>query len=322
MEALKEEKAPYMTTPSIIFKLESSSIRRQVVYMTTPHLPLIRLFSMSILIISTFVLSNALVLECEYKVQDFWMASNLYHCANARIIFVGDPNNVTEVTSNHVGTKRNEDVEGLIIAKDQKLSFLPRNINHFFPNLKSFAVRENLVKNIQQSDISVFPELMQLDTYGNKISSLDFDLFQKNPKLQAISFAANPVQHMGYGIFDHLTQLDSMGLQNTCHNIAFERNRARVLIELPNFVQKCPPTIDMFERKILDGEKFEKSVDRQIVEKISPLTKENSQLRQELAQLRQESTQNDDREITVSKIWSFERKKSVYQLGLTGRNVF
>ncbi|CRK88881.1 CLUMA_CG002589, isoform A, partial [Clunio marinus] len=55
------------------------------------------MFSMSILIISTFVLSNALVLECEYKVQDFWMASNLYHCANARIIFVGDPNNVTEV---------------------------------------------------------------------------------------------------------------------------------------------------------------------------------------------------------------------------------
>ncbi|CRK93893.1 CLUMA_CG007420, isoform A [Clunio marinus] len=248
----------------------------------------VNMFSISIvtLIISTFVLSNALVLECEYTVKSVEWFEELYRCNNGRIIFVGDRNNVTEVSSNHVGGRRNEDVEGLTMEQYQNLTFLPRNINHFFPNLKSIAIHHNLIENIQQSDISAFPKLIQLDLWSNRISSLDFDLFQKNPKLQYISFPDNPVQHIGYGIFDQLTELDTIGFTNTCHDVQILRNRIRVLSELPKFARKCPPTIDMLERRILGGEYF----DQQIAKKISQ-TKEISQMRQELTQLRQELSQ-------------------------------
>ncbi|CRK93808.1 CLUMA_CG007335, isoform A [Clunio marinus] len=239
------------------------------------------------------MLSNALVLECEYKVRSQWMVKNIYHCDEGRIIFVGDPNNVTEVTLNHLGGRRNEDVEGLKMKDHQNLMFLPRNINHFFPNLKSIAVISNLIKNIQQSDISVFPKLIQLDLWSNKISSIDFNLFQKNSKLKAISFGANPVQHIGYDVFDHLTELDSISFTSTCLDIdGIEGNRARVLNELHKLARNCRPTIDMLERRILGGEYFE----QQIAAKISSLTMEISQLRQELTQLRQETIQFDSRD--------------------------
>ncbi|CRK93809.1 CLUMA_CG007336, isoform A, partial [Clunio marinus] len=261
------------------------------------------LVSIVTLIISIFVLSNALVLECEYKILCQWTVCDLYYCDQGRIIFVGDPNNVTEVTLNHVGGRRNEDVEGLYMKHDQNLTFLPRNIHHFFPNLKAIAVNHNLIENIQQSDISVFPELIQLGFWRNRISSIDFNLFQKNPKLKAIGFSENPVQHIGYDVFDHLTELETIGFHSTCHNIKIEGNRTQVLSELPNLAQNCPPkidmkTIDMLERQILGGEHF----DQQIAEKISPLTKEISQLRQELTQLRQESTQIDNLAKIVLKI--------------------
>ncbi|CRK93728.1 CLUMA_CG007256, isoform A, partial [Clunio marinus] len=253
-------------------------------------------FSISIvtLISSTFVLSNALVLECEYQLKGYWRTSTIiYHCDNGRIIFVGDPNNVTEVTLNHVGGRRNEDVEALFMKEHQNLTFLPRNINHFFPNLKAIAVTENLIEKIQQSDISVFPKLIQLALWSNRISSLDFNLFQKNPKLQTITFSYNPLQHIGYDIFDHLTELDTIDFRDTCHNIRIDGNRTRVLNELPNFARNCPPTIDMLEKQIIGGEHFE----QQIAAKITSLTKDNFQLRQELAQLRQELTQLKNKEL-------------------------
>lgn len=80
--------------------------------------------------ILSFVASHdAVILDCTYGTKTLWMVSNIYTCS-ARIIAVGDPRIVTEVSQNHLPGENNGNVLGLSII-GEKTKFFPRGVSRF-----------------------------------------------------------------------------------------------------------------------------------------------------------------------------------------------
>ncbi|CRL03191.1 CLUMA_CG016588, isoform A [Clunio marinus] len=245
------------------------------------------------LIFSTFTLSNGLLLDCTYSVRSHWTVINTYQCTG-RIVFIGDPRNVSNVSHNHIGERNNSDVLGIFIDS-QILGFLPRNIDEFFPNLESLAFRSTAIESLHPSELRVFPNLMQIDFFFNAISQLDFHFFQDNLKLRAISFSSNPLNHVGHGVFDVLDELTSLNTQGTCNSLNVNSNRQLVVNGIFNFARLCPPTFQMMETELLTGRNFERTVDQQIADRMNPLTMQVFQLRQELIELENRIAELEER---------------------------
>lgn len=70
-----------------------------------------------------------LILDCAYSVRSIWVVGAVYHC-NARIIFVGDPRNVTEVSHNHTPGNDHSTVLSIEIA-NQIVPLAPHFICYF-----------------------------------------------------------------------------------------------------------------------------------------------------------------------------------------------
>jgi Leucine rich repeat len=192
-------------------------------------------------------------------------------CA-ARVVVIGDLQNVTDVSQNHLTGRSNEDVQGIVI-ENQALRFAPRNLNQFFPNLEAFDIYRSQIEVITKEDLENFSNLTQLNLPGNRIQSLAGNLLEGNPLLSAISFSENPIQHVDYKVFDHLEDLNTLSFMSTsCTSMFHMNNRGGVLHLMFMLLVSCPPSFAMTESKILNGVGFQKTIDEQVADRMNPLT--------------------------------------------------
>lgn len=224
--------------------------------------------SFSLLLFLPF--SNAIIIDCTYSVTTLWTVNNIYVCS-ARIVVIGDLQNVTDVSQNHLTGRSNEDVRGIVI-QSQTLRFAPRNLEQFFPNLEAFDILRSQIEEITREDLVNFPNLRQLHLDGNNIQQIDQNLLEGNPLMAAISFSNNPIRHVDYKAFDALDELTTLAFQSTsCTNMAYTFNRGGVLHLMFMLLVNCPPSFAMTEAKFLNGVAFQRTIDEQVADRINPL---------------------------------------------------
>jgi Leucine rich repeat len=231
--------------------------------------------------------SEALILNCTYSVRSFYRHPDIYACI-ASVIFVGDPRHVTEVSKNHLAGRSDNDVLGVAIEK-QDLKFVPRNISSFFPNVQAFDIRHCGVEDIAKEDISGFKNLSMFQPADNNIRSIPNDMFQGNPSIRAIAVGRNPIRHIAANVFDPLTQLVALWLDPvSCINAQAENRSAVIDLTFLASVS-CPPTFEMnferFQTKLLNGIELEIKIDKQVSERINPLTMTVFELDQKLQEI-------------------------------------
>lgn len=245
------------------------------------------MFTKSIfLVFFTISASSSLYLECTYSMRTHWTVPNIYTCT-ARIIAVGDPRIVTDVSRNHLAGRNNSDVRGLSF-RNQGITELPTNIAEFFPNVEAIDTT-NTLERITREDLEVFPRLRELHLNNNNVRIIETNLFAGNPNMSAISFISNPVAHVAHGVFDNLTQLTQLRFDAVaCHSQAAV-NRAGVLNLIGRLAVMCPPTFDMnfemIEERLLNGLNFKTTVDEQISVRINPITYSLFQVNERLAEV-------------------------------------
>lgn len=228
--------------------------------------------------------SNAAMLDCTYSVMNFWFVNGLY-CCTARLVLLGDPFVVNDVSQNHLADNSNSNVTGLRIIH-QDIKQLPRDLENFYPNLESIDLQASKVEAISKDDLKGLLNLKQLHLNDNKIKVIESDLFADSPLMVAISFYNNPVVHVAHNVFDNLPELKTLHFELSicCSQGAFA-NRDLVLTLISRLTIKCPPSFDMTINKILNGEFFQKKIAEEIEKVVNPLWWKQYESDQRLAKL-------------------------------------
>lgn len=220
-----------------------------------------------------------MILDCHFGISDSWLIPDLYSCVGT-FNFTGDPIFVTEVSQRHVPGLTNNDVKR-IFMNNQVMTFIPRNISNFFPNIESIEVFNVGLTELTREALNGFPKLRQMNLNPNNIQIVSNDVFEGNPVLEKLALSGNPIRSVAHNVFDHLTKLDLVHMFVPC--IGFFGD-TRVAVE--NFIfqvsVRCPPTQNLTKERILNGLEFQRRVDEKIAAITNPMTMEAFQMGRKL----------------------------------------
>lgn len=148
---------------------------------------------------NNWILSNAIALNCTYDIFPFHLVGVVYRC-DGKLILDGDSDvRITAVYGTHLDGHQNADVQGLIISSQDMKQF-PTNIKSFFPDLKVINFPLNSITSVTNKNLILFPNLEFLALYGNKIASIDSDLFSGLKSLKFINLGRNLIKHVGHNV--------------------------------------------------------------------------------------------------------------------------
>jgi Leucine rich repeat len=202
-----------------------------------------------------FGLCNGIILDCTYKTA-FWSQpqGTIYYC-DAKVIRFNNDRFVTGVSQNHLSGKSDSDVKAIGFY-NQPMDFVPQNISTYFPNIQGFAVSSTSLKVVSKIDFEQFPDLIDTFLNNDELETIDGDLFASNPKLQYISLISNKITNVGPNLLSSLKELRVVYFSNNiCINF-YATNSTGVLDVARRLAHACPPTADMIERIIVNGENF------------------------------------------------------------------
>jgi len=119
---------------------------------------------------------------------------------------------ISEVGGIHDISKSNDDVF-VFVAHHKTIQFFPRGLDKFFKNIKAISIQSCQLKEIHQSDLKVFPNLVYVIFSFNQIEVIEEGLFDFNPNLEAVGFVESKIIHIDSNVFDRLTKLRYIWVQ-------------------------------------------------------------------------------------------------------------
>ncbi|CRL08203.1 CLUMA_CG020936, isoform A [Clunio marinus] len=167
--------------------------------------------------------TQGLNINCEFSVKEVVNVGEAYVCEIKETTVVEENDLVASVSGEHLPGKYNEDVEALI-AENQKIYYLPSEIENFFPALQSISILNSELKKVSMENLKWFPDLVACDFSGNLIESLDENMFAFNARLKYVLFNSNNLRNINSNVFDSLNELEVVDLRNNiCIDESYER---------------------------------------------------------------------------------------------------
>lgn len=237
----------------------------------------------SITWLSFLSVSSAFILNCSYSMLSVWTQPSKYFCS-AQVIDDGD-RYVTYVSQNHLLGRSNDDVEGLLIGSDTSMKRLALGIEKFFQNLEVMEIVDGAVVEVAPEALIGLPKLRQISLVNNLLKTIDSRLFEHNPLLKAISFARNPIAHVGFNAFDNLTELTTFAFYDTVCTELYYDDRAVVETAIFNIKVYCPPTFDMIEADLLRSSNFQQQMSQRVMDRTDPMSEKVTEIEKSLIKL-------------------------------------
>lgn len=103
----------------------------------------------------------------------------LYTCRATIInVDVANPATVRNISGTHFEGKDHEDVKGFYTYSNYRnFTTIPTDIGNFFPNLEIFEWYEGNISSVDSSTFEPWPNLLVINLNGNKLVTLDGNLF-------------------------------------------------------------------------------------------------------------------------------------------------
>lgn len=175
-------------------------------------------------------LTASVVIKCYYISPDGKYLKNNYTCnvENDLSIMSYEEAVINSNTGTHYSGNNNDDVYGLHIIK-KIVHYFPRGLDKIFKKLRGIIIKKSGLKQISQSDIRKFSDLVYLGLKGNDIKVLDEGLFDFNPKLQFVGLRENKITNIHPNVFNNLDELIHLDLRsNLCIDLSALNNRIQV----------------------------------------------------------------------------------------------
>lgn len=149
-------------------------------------------------------------IECKYRVNSYSYPTLgfIYLCyvGNHPNIYSEDSAQISGVSGGHDGYKNNDNVNGFH-AELKTMQFFPKGLEKFFKNIKMIDLYFCKLKELHQSDLKAFPDLIYFRLGGNGIEVIEAGLFDFNPNLEFIGFWESSIIHIDPNVFDNLNKL-------------------------------------------------------------------------------------------------------------------
>lgn len=188
--------------------------------------------------------AEGLTVVCSYSDANWAGIDDFYTCFGT-IVGNASASAIVNVVGTHVAGRSNADIRGFSIYNQRGLTQLPSNINVIFPSVRAVDWVFGDLNTVSTNDLRQFSDLAILSLYGNRLTSLDGDLFQNNRRLQQIDLGNNLIQNVGEGIFDHLAELRIVLFQrNPCiDSVAGTPEAIEELIQL--LLNQCSASVGL-----------------------------------------------------------------------------
>lgn len=200
------------------------------------------LIAIAVLFVSVWKISNGITINCTFGETVYYQPIGRTYRCEAKLLSDGrDVEVLTSVYGIHGSGKSNADVRGIVI-NCQNLTFIPRNIELYFPNIRVLEFDTNLISNITNDHLIPFPTLERLNLRGNRITTLDNNLFSGLTSLKCIYFLNNTIMHVGHDI-DLPNDAATIDFRfNPCINVIAD-NVNGIGILKSKLEENCPPKI-------------------------------------------------------------------------------
>lgn len=212
--------------------------------------------------------SNAIYLDCDYSIRNVSGFTNAYTCIAGFRPSSGN-RDVLDVSQNHIEGYNNSDVTALII--NESIAFAPHNVYRFFPNLVLYTIFNKNTSELARESLAGLKSLIGFDFGLNNLRIIEEDLFIDNPVINWIYFDNNPIQHVAFNVFDR-PQLNYLYLNDTICIDGFSRDDP-VTLDILKFriTVNCPPTFEMLERRIINGNLLQNIIALRIESEVEPM---------------------------------------------------
>ncbi|KAG4071478.1 hypothetical protein HA402_011632 [Bradysia odoriphaga] len=96
--------------------------------------------------------------------------------------------------------------------------YLPKGLEKFFPNIKLLSIINTELESVKSDDLKPFVHLTMVNLNGNKITTLDSNVFEFNPEITILKIVFNDkLKHIGADILTPLKKLqDADFSRNGC----------------------------------------------------------------------------------------------------------
>ncbi|KAG5668286.1 hypothetical protein PVAND_016233 [Polypedilum vanderplanki] len=201
-------------------------------------------FSILFLIFLTFKIFGALncfTIKCNFFIDFLIAIGDVYRCRASEFPTTSGVT-VTNITGDHLGSRNNIHVHGIYINNDRTLTFVPRNFSKFFPNIKAITFYFTAIERLFGDEFDEFPELLWLQFFGTRLTTISSKLFYKTPKIVFISFNVNIIEKVGHDLFKplNITQLQTVSFNgNPCIHEAGSDNQTAIILVIEELQKRC-----------------------------------------------------------------------------------
>lgn len=202
-------------------------------------------------IILTFVVAiSAITFDCRFVVSP-WMAIGLNYQCQTKPFDVESSQYVTNISGVHMDNKTNVDVIAIHISNCADLSYIPKGIGHFFPNLIGIYLEGCGIVSLNGTELNEYPQLKLFALEKSPLHYVPGNLFSHNHDMLLISFGENKINATGRNLLSNLMQLSEVYFED---NICINGN-ATTIQDIPQFNEKlnrdCSIASEMFKSVLL-----------------------------------------------------------------------
>lgn len=193
-----------------------------------------------IIFVAIFSSTNSLILNCVFTTTGMNQLLPVYSCYGPRLSNIEENEIITEVKGNHASGKSNADVKLLYIRNHTNLSYFPRGIENFFPNLIALGFESCNISSLNGDEVEPFSKLEWFVIDRNShLKRIPGNLFKNNPLLSSIWFSQNQISQVGENLLSSLTRLNFVSfLGNLCIN-EWANNSTQILPLIENLRTNC-----------------------------------------------------------------------------------
>lgn len=173
-----------------------------------------------IFILAIISTAHAVIFDCFFTHLTTVNLSSTYSCYQPSLANINESEYLTAVYGQHSIGKSNVDVKGLIIDDIISLTYFPKSIEAFFPNLVAIRIRDTGIRALSGHELDPWVDLFWFKFQHNRnVVRLPPNLFDSTPQLKYIDFYNNNIKHVGEDVFSSLTNITLMDFRyNHCVN--------------------------------------------------------------------------------------------------------
>jgi len=181
-------------------------------------------------------------LECNFNIgPNYGAVGPIYRCEVKTNLNIKSPEDaiINAVSGTHMSGKTNDDVL-TFDAVSKIIDYFPKGLEKFFKNLKAFRILNGRLKQISQSDLKPFINLVYLEIQNTDIEIIEDDLFTNHPNIQVVWLLSNKIFHVGKNVFNNMNDITWLGFEsNPCISMNALNNSTAAKLIIDSLKTKC-----------------------------------------------------------------------------------